>query len=261
MISVVCVYNDKKVFNNFLLKSLNNQTTKFELIGIDNTLNKFKSAAEALNFGGKKATNKYIMFAHQDVSFRPKTWLEDAEKFLDSINNLGIAGVAGMSETGSSNPERGRNIITHGIPSEVWPWSNKIQKPVQVQTLDECLVFVPKYTFETLKFNEKTCDGWHLYVVDYCLSAKEQGFGVYVLPMKIYHMSKGANNKKKFQSLRGPLPDEYYETLDRLIKKHNDTYRRIYTTCGDWSTSYPAVFQRSYYMQRLIIYLDKLFKS
>ena len=120
MISVVCVYNNKKIFNNFLLKSLNNQTADFELIGIDNTSNKFKSAAEALNYGGKKATNKYIMFAHQDVSVLQKTWLKDIEKLLDSISNLGIAGVAGMSESGSSNPERGRNKITHGMPSEVW---------------------------------------------------------------------------------------------------------------------------------------------
>lgn len=257
MISVVCVYNDKKIFNDFLLKSLNNQNIKFELIGIDNTFNEFKSAAEALNYGGKKATNKYIMFAHQDVSFLPKTWLKDMEILLDSISNLGIAGVAGVSECGSSNPERGRNIITHGIPPEVWPWSNQIQKPEQVQTLDECLVIVPKSTFDVLGFDEKTCNGWHLYAVDYCLSAKEKGFGVYVLPVNLYHLSS-AISKKKFPSLIGPLPDEYYEVLDKVIKKHRNKFKRIYTTCGDWSTSYPAILQRSYYMQRLIVHLEKL---
>ncbi|WP_230628917.1 glycosyltransferase [Methanosarcina barkeri] len=261
MISVVCVYNNEKIFNNFLLKSLKNQNAKFELIGIDNTSNEFKSAAEALNYGGEKAANKYIMFAHQDVSFLTDSWLKNTEKLLDSISNLGIAGVAGMSESGRSNPERGRNIITHGRPPKAWPWGNRIQKPVPVQTLDECLVIIPKHTFDVLKFDEKTCDGWHLYAVDYCLSAKEQGFGVYALPMEIYHLSRGADNKKKFQSIRGPLPDEYYEILDKLIKKYSDMYTRIYTTCGDWSTSYPAVLQRSYYMQRLIVHLDKIFNS
>ena len=257
MISVVCVYNNKKIFNNFLLKSLNNQTADFELIGIDNTSNKFKSAAEALNYGGKKATNKYIMFAHQDVSVLHKTWLKDIEKLLDSISNLGIAGVAGMSESGSSNPERGRNKITHGMPSEVWSWGNQIQKPEPVQTLDECLVIVPKSTFDVLEFDEKTCNGWHLYVVDYCLSAKERGFGVYALPVDLYHLSS-AVSKKKFPSLIGPLPDEYYSTLDSLIKKHRNKFKRIYTTCGDWSTSYPSILQRSYYLQRLIVYIEKL---
>lgn len=256
MISVVCVYNNEKTFSNFLLKSLNNQTADFELIGIDNTSNKFKSAAEALNYGGKKATNKYIMFAHQDVNFLQKTWLKDIEKLLDSINNLGIAGVAGMSESGSSNPERGRNVITHGTPPEVWSWSNRIQKPEQVQTLDECLVIVPKSTFDVLEFDEKTCNGWHLYAVDYCLSAKERGFGVYVLPMDLHHLSS-AVSKKRFQSWVGPLPDEYYVTLDCLIKKHRDKFKRIYTTCGDWSTSYPSIIQRSDRIQRLIARLEK----
>lgn len=259
MISIVCIYNNKKIFDEFLLKSLKNQTAEFELIGIDNTLNEFKSAAAALNFGGKKVRSKYIMFVHQDVSFLPETWLKDIEGLLDSISNLGIAGVAGMSESGNSNPERGRNIIIHGMPSKIWPWGNRIQKPEPVQTLDECLIIVPKSIFDILKFDEKTCDGWHLYAVDYCLSAKERGFGVYALPMEIYHLSN-AITKRRFEALRGPLPDEYYEILGKLIKKHSRSYKRIYTTCGDWSTSYPANFQRSYYMQRLILYLDKIFK-
>ncbi|MDQ1275373.1 MAG: hypothetical protein QG610_946 [Euryarchaeota archaeon] len=260
MISVVCVYNDEKVFKDLLVRSLSNQNEEFELIEIDNTSNKFRSAAAALNYGGKKARNKYIMFAHQDVSFLPGSWLEDAEKLLDSIDNLGIAGVAGMSVFGNSNPERGRNIITHGVPSKIWPWGNRIQKPEQVQTLDECLVIIPKSIFDVLKFDEKTCDGWHLYAVDYCLSIKKMGFDVYALPMEIYHLSEGAVSKKKFRSLRGVLPDEYYKTLDNLIKKHGDTYNKIYTTCGDWSTLYSADFQKIYYIQRLVAYLDKFIK-
>lgn len=258
MISVVCVYNNKKIFNDFLLKSLNNQTAEFELIGIDNTSKEFKSAASALNYGGKKAKNKYIMFAHQDVSFLSNTWLEDTERFLESIDNLGIAGVAGMSEYGNSNSERGRNIITHGEPPEVWSWGNRIQKPEPVQTLDECLVIVPKIIFDSLKFDEKTCEGWHLYAVDYCLSAKEIGFGIYAIPMEIYHLSVGAINKKRFQSLKGPLPDEYYQTLKKIFIKHSNTFKRIYTTCGEWNTSYPIVLQRHNFTQRLIVCFNRL---
>jgi len=258
MISVVCVYNDEKIFNDFLFQSLNYQTAEFELIGIDNTSDEFKSASEALNYGGKKARNKYIMFAHQDVCFFSNSWLEEIEGFLDSIDNLGIAGVAGMSESGSSNQKRGRNIITHGKPPQIWLWGNQIQKPESVQTLDECLIIIPKSIFDVLEFDEKIIVDWHLYAVDYCLSAKEREFEVYVLPMEIYHLSS-AVSKKKFPSLVGPLPNMYYVTLDKLIKKHRDSFKRIYTTCGDWSTSFPSVFQRSYYMQRFIMDLEKLF--
>lgn len=57
MISIVCVYNNQDILNDWLLKSLKNQTIKFELIKIDNTRNTFKSAEEALNYGGKKANS------------------------------------------------------------------------------------------------------------------------------------------------------------------------------------------------------------
>jgi len=260
MISVVCVYNNEKIFNSYLLKSLKNQSVEFELIGIDNTSNEFKSAAAALNYGGRKAKNKYIMFAHQDVSFLPNSWLEDTEKLLDSIGSFGIAGVVGMSEIGGSNPKRGRNVIKHGEPPEIWSWGNKIQKPESAQTLDECLVIVPKSNFDILKFDEKTCDGWHLYAVDYCLSVKERGFGVYVLPTEIYHLSKGTSNKKNFKFMNGPLPDDYYVILEKVLKKHADTYKVIYTTCGEWNTAYPVILQRCSILTKAFTHLCNVLK-
>jgi len=49
MISVVSVYNNEAVLNDFLIKSLQGQSAQYELIKIDNTKNQFKSAAQALN--------------------------------------------------------------------------------------------------------------------------------------------------------------------------------------------------------------------
>ena len=67
MISIVCVYNNKEILNKYLIKSLESQTEDYELILLDNTQNKFNSAAKALNNGGRKAKGDYIMFVHQDV--------------------------------------------------------------------------------------------------------------------------------------------------------------------------------------------------
>ncbi|GAH67636.1 unnamed protein product, partial [marine sediment metagenome] len=82
MISIVVVYNNKRILNDILLKSLKKQTAKFELIALDNTKGKFKSAAEALNQGGKNANGKYIMFVHQDIELDSDLWLKEVEKFL-----------------------------------------------------------------------------------------------------------------------------------------------------------------------------------
>ena len=94
MLSIVVVYNDERVLNRILLESLKNQTAEFEFIPVDNTRQRFQSAAQALNFGGKQANGRYIMFAHQDVDLSSNSWLEEVEKALDGISGLGIAGVA-----------------------------------------------------------------------------------------------------------------------------------------------------------------------
>ncbi len=232
MVSIVCVYNNRQILEDYLLRGLQNQTTEFELILVDNMSNQFTSAANALNYGGRCATSKYIMFIHQDVYLPSGRWLEEAEGYLESLSNLGIAGVAGMVEDGRYNHERGRNIIKHGDPLEDWSWGHPIVKPVPVQTLDECLVLIPKNIFERSPFDETTCDGWDLYAVDYCLSAKRNGLGVYVLPMMVHHGSKGR------------VTESYFKTLEKILKKHKGHYDRINTTIDSWSTFYSLSTQR-----------------
>jgi len=246
MISVICVYNNTAILDEYLLKRLKNQTVKFELIALDNTKGKFKSAAEALNRGGKKAKGEYIMFVHQDVDLSSNSWLEDVEKILESIPNLGIAGVAGMSDSGSNSKERGRNIIKHGVPALTWSWGNPIQEPEPVQTLDECLIIIPQSVFDVLKFDEQVCDDWHLYAVDYCLCARKLGLSPYAIPQCIYHRATGALHKKDFFHiiLEGPYPEGYYRTLKKLLKKHKTYFKHIYTTTGNWNTLYPLTLQK-----------------
>ncbi|MBT9140006.1 MAG: hypothetical protein DDT30_00578 [Dehalococcoidia bacterium] len=246
MISVVCVYNNENILNNWLLKSLKNQTVEFELIKIDNTRNTFKSAAKALNYGGKKAKGKYIMFVHQDVDLSSNTFLEEVEKVLDELPNLGIAGVAGKKD------EKGvMTVIKHGDPPKL-AGEIYIDKPTEVQTLDECLVIIPKSVFSKLQFDEKCCDSWHLYTVDYCLSQARLGLSAYVIPMFVYHKFTGASNKSRFQTILslGSLPDGYYQTLGKLLKKHKNHVNRVYTTTGDWSTSYPLILQRTGFLAK-----------
>lgn len=230
MISVVCVYNNKEILEDYLLKSLKNQTVEYELILIDNIDRTFKSATEALNCGGRKAKSDYIMFVHQDVDLFSNTWFEEVEKILDKLPNLGIAGVAGKSK----NKEGVITNIKHDSPPR---FAGKIQfeKPTKVQTVDECLIIIPKSIFTKLQFDENTCNDWHLYAVDYCLSVQKIGFNSYVIPMFIYHKSPGYS-----------MSEQYYKTLKKILKKYKNYYAMVYTTMGNWSTRYPLNIIRNY---------------
>ncbi len=174
-----------------------------------------------MNSGANKAKGKYIMFIHQDVELGSDSWLEDVEKILDSIPDLGVAGVVGMSEKGSSNIERRRGHISSC--GEIW--SEPLKEIEQVQTLDELLMIVPKSLFGKLKFDEERFDGWHCYGVDYCLSAGQLGLKSYVLPAFVYHRSLRSNVQNIFKYQK------------RIYNKHRNSYKNIYATVGDISWS------------------------
>lgn len=227
MISIICVYNNKKILDKYLLKSLKSQIIEdYELILLDNTQKKFKSASEALNYGGKKAKGEYILFAHQDIDLISDTFLIDLEAFLIHLQDLGIAGVAGkvgdkkevITRIKQGNPPK--NVSTHPI-----------KKITKVQTIDECLFLIPKTVFNEIKFDEEVCDGWHLYGVDYSLNIISHGLDVYVIPISVYHKSIGYSFSK-----------EYYVTVEKLLKKYD--FDKIYTTMGTWDANKSLVLQK-----------------
>lgn len=98
MFSIICVYNDKSILDNNLIVTLNKQNERFELILIDNRYGQYKTLTKALNIGGIQAKGDYLMFVHQDVMLKNKTWLKRAETFMNNLDNIGAAGVAGIDK-------------------------------------------------------------------------------------------------------------------------------------------------------------------
>jgi hypothetical protein len=257
MISVICVYNDSNILHTCLLNSLSEQETSCETIIIDNTQNRFKSAAAALNWGATRASGEYMMFAHQDVAFSSKAFFDGLEALLDSLSRLGVAGIAGISERrgpflqrlhnkiNHRPQQRFRNVITQGPQRD--SWGAPITAPEHVQTLDECLVIIPKKVWQVMQFDEAVCDGWHLYAADYCLSIAAQGFGVYVIPKSVHHQSRGFTERGALGVITalGLHPEEYYRILRKVLKKHEGNYKWIHTSCGSWNTAYPLSLQRA----------------
>jgi len=224
MISVVCVYNDENALKNVLLKSLENQTAKFELVRINNLDHAYRSAAEALNYGARQAQGDYLMFVHQDMWLASDTWLEDAEKILTTLPCLGVAGVAGMSDKGRNWYERVKFSISV-LESEERTESGRVKAPEEVQTLDECVLIVPRSVFERLHFDERVFDGWDCYGADYCLAAKQVALKVYVIPLPCSHCTSRASYPIwQFKDLL-----KYHE---RLYQKYRNKYQRIYTWMG-----------------------------
>lgn len=232
MISVIVVYNDAGILNDVLLKSLRQQRGEYELLAVDNAGGKFSSAAGALNSAAAAARGRYLMFVHQDVELDGPDWLEDAEGILDGLEGLGAAGVVGMAGAGKGFKGKYVGYIDDG--GTIRSWSRKRDDSVRVQTLDECLLLVPREAFLAAPFDEGTFDGWHCYGVDYCLGAQQRGLTSYVIPKFVRHRSGSTNSHHLFR----------YQL--RLHRKYAGTFGRIYTTCGEISTlKLPILYLKS----------------
>jgi GT2 family glycosyltransferase len=217
-ISVICAYNNREKLDKYLISSLSRQDAPFELLAIDNTQGRYPSAAAILNETARKARYDYLMFVHQDVALIADTWLTDAQTALGQLRNLGAAGVAGNGRRG------GARRVLHGNP----PFRairKKPRKPVPVQTLDGCLMIVPREVFQKISFDEKAVNGWYLYAANYCLDLIRAGYLIYVLPYTIYHESTGPSD-----------PNSYEGARQDLIERHRDHIKVIYTTMGTWET-------------------------
>ena len=115
----------------------------------------------------------------------------------------------------------GRGTVFQGGPNKVWAGKSTSEISV-VQTLDELLLIIPVKVFEQIRFDEKVCDNWHLYGVDYSLAAAKKGYEACVLPHPVFHLAISKMGR-------------YYQTLTALTRKHQDV-RVINTTLGVWFT-------------------------
>lgn len=220
MISLICVYNNKKVLDSCLLYSYNKQEkNNTELILVDNSKNKYKNAIEALEYGVQQSKGEYYIFIHQDITFEDKNVLKNMEYQIKSIKDFGIIGVAGYK-----NKQIISNII-HGQNKE-YAGTLSLDVPVACDSVDECLFIIKKSVYDKYKFDKDIIDGWHLYAVEFCLNMRKNNLPVLVIPCNLYHNSNGSSFDKS-----------YYKYLRRLARKYRKNFKVIGTTVGVWYTN------------------------
>lgn len=223
MISILCVFNDRTTVEEMLLPGLKAQTVAWQELFLDNSEGRYASAAEALNELGSRATGDFLMIVHQDVRIDDTRFLEKAEASLRSLEPFGVAGAAGCGP----DSDRTKTAILCGTPPR--RPGDAIDAPVEVQTVDECLFFIPTEVFRKQEFDAATCDNWHLYAVDYCLALQENlGLRCLVVPFEVYHRSAGVVNAAYFRSLR------------KVLIKHKKKQKKVFTTVDVWATFWPT---------------------
>jgi hypothetical protein len=211
MISVVCVFNDAEVLERRLLPRLGSQSSEHELVAVDNRGSRFSSAAQALNWGARRAHGNWLLFVHQDVELLSEDWLAHAERMMEHMPGpAGWFGVAGATADGR---------LVGILRDRAAVWGEAFAAPLEVQTLDEC-VLLRRRDEGREEYFDGSMPGWHAYGVEACCAAARAGATNYVLPLPVWHDSKATN-------LAGLEAAHAY-----VWAKHGGGRRRIHTTCG-----------------------------
>ena len=199
LLSIICVYNNSNILEDYLLNGLKNQSNQnYELILIDNRKNTYSSAALALKAGAEKATTDNLVFTHQDILMETPDTIDTLLSYFNS--DLGVFGSSGVQKY---NFKMMSNVFTSAHNPKLFAnrWCHRITKPVKVETLDECFFCMKKSIYQELGFDTIICDNWHMYAVELSLHAHKENISVFAVPLNLLHKSGGTISKKYINNL------------------------------------------------------------
>lgn len=218
-VTIIVCYNDLEQVS--LLKDcICSSEATVEFMPLDNREHAFPSAAKAYNYALQRISEKAeaIIFCHQDIRFSKRSIDLIADACLEEKDTL--FGVAGARNEGRKN--RGKTIST--LVGEAANWSPaETGTYAPVFSLDECLIAGHRSVFERVSFDEKTCDGWHLYAVDLCIQCHLKCIDVKVMDAEVRHLSRG-HVDRAFIRTEGKLAKKYRKDLKMITHTNGWTY-------------------------------------
>jgi len=232
--TIITVWNKPELFFEFQQELKRQQGVQYTLLAVDNSQNRYGGAREAFLAQLDRVQTEFVVFMHQDIRFQDETALHDLMVSAESLENLGVAGVAGC-------PEGIQWIlysdIVHG--KQALPAGTAVNGSLPVQTVDECLFIVRTAVARAHPFSRR--GGWHMYAVEQCLALRRAGYQNYVLSARIWHLSKG-----------GSLDQSYLKTLEELIGEYGKDTEFLNTTVKQWKTKgRKAKAYRVYYLHKM----------
>ncbi len=184
---------------------------KIESFIIDNRNNKsFDSAAKALNYGGNKSKGEIIFFMHQDIYLTDVKAVSNIVSYI-SNNKDSIVGAAGIALV----DDQPHFDIEMKNKNKQYAWSTE-GKPMEACTLDECLLAMDRKLWLKYKFDEVTCDNWHFYGADICLTNLLAGGKNIIFPLKIIHDSFGSPESEAFRNAAYKMVDKYQGKIETI---------------------------------------------
>lgn len=170
-----------------------------EVIGIHDAT----SLCEGYNRGASKAKGEVLIFCHDDIDTVHADFGERVLRHLSTHDVIGVVGASKLvnGDWGHSGPPHIHGQIIHRPPTETGNiyLAVGLQSPMidNVCALDGVFIATHRRVWETLRFDEESFDGFHIYDIDFTWRAYEAGFRLAVpLDLLLIHFSTGQYDMK-----------------------------------------------------------------
>ena len=152
-----------------------------ELVIIDNSNNRY-SIFSAYNEGVKRSYGDILCFCHDDILFRSYNWGEAVAGLFDNekIGQVGIAGSHFLPDApfywwsspfiSQFNLENDKGVIKHNDTRNYFKGHI-----ADVVAVDGVCFFIPKALFSSIRFDNKTYNGFHAYDMDISMQVQSLG--------------------------------------------------------------------------------------
>lgn len=180
---------------------------KYELVVIDNSKNEY-SIFSAYNEGVRRAKGDVLCFMHEDISYHTEGWGTIVINTFDQYPEYGLFGVAGSQVLPKSPTPWCSTLFTAStVFSDLLPAVSSTlvdinRNIVPAVVVDGVWMSMPRDLFKTIRFDDTTYEGFHMYDIDTCLQVLNEGLKVGVITsISIYHSSMGNYNVQWFDNM------------------------------------------------------------
>lgn len=212
---VICSIDPRKLAVAKSSLQLRLADAEHEIIVIDDA----RSLAEGYNRGAAAGHGDRVIFCHDDIEILAPDFLSRLEQHFETADVIGCAGTTRLID---SNWIYAGDPYVHGVvaspAADDWPatrldltvWGGFGCRTVEdAQALDGFFIAAKRSVVETLGFDNRNFDGFHLYDVDFSFAAYLAGFKVVVAKDLLIAHRSGGN-----------YGDDYLRYRERFLAKY-----------------------------------------
>jgi hypothetical protein len=195
MISIIICSVDQRKFRAIAenyLRLLGDEP--FELIGVHDA----RSMCEGYNRGIRRATGDIVIFCHDDIEILAADFKDRLKGHLRRFDLIGVAGTTKLIKPlwPVAGPPYIYGQIAHVNAQEkcfdVYIFGTPTRSVSGIQALDGVFLAATRRVLDTVTFDERTFNGFHLYDLDFSFAAYLRGFKLGVCnDLPLIHTSPG----------------------------------------------------------------------